>query len=79
MRTEDWHKDFEGMLSTVVVDVRADETVAVSDQFVDELGLSRVDGVDTTDALRGRFSWVFPYDIVAAALEQDGWQHASTS
>lgn len=79
MRAEDWHKYFDDMISTVVVDVRDDETVAVSDQFVDELGLSRVDGVDTTDALRGRFAWVFPYDIVAVALEQDGWQHASTS
>lgn len=79
MWTEDWTKEIDGMWSTVVVEVFPAGRVNVSDEMVDELGLDRLDGVDTPSPLRSTFVWNFPYETVAAALEKNGWQRASSS
>lgn len=87
IRTEEWTKDMEGMISTVVFQVYAGDQVysavavgarvRVQPEVAKELDLKEGrEGVDSIGEIF--FEW-HPYTAVAAALVRDGWKHASTS
>lgn len=75
-RYEDWTKDDNGMVTTVVVEVRDGDVVHVADELLPEFELDPAKGVATTNTFRERFVYEFPYDVVAGQLRATGWSKA---
>lgn len=85
-RTEEWTMDFEGMTSTLVVEVHdgekvhpavigdqaAREYVKVSPDVEKEFGLP--EGTEDVDPYAERFFAWHPHAVVAEHLTKTGWQ-----
>lgn len=70
LRTEEWTKDFDGMLSTCVVDVHDGEVVRVSDALVKEFEIPSAEAV--ARYVDQEYT-TFPYKVVSMRLEDAGW------
>lgn len=85
IRTEEWTKDYEGMITTVVVGVYDGEQVhpavvgdhvRVAPDIAQEFGLP--EGVEDADGFQQKFFRWHPYSDVAGVLTEAGWTRAST-
>lgn len=70
---EPWTKDTEGMVTTVVVLVKDDDTVDIEDHFFKEFGFEPERGTPTVDSHQERLVTAFPVEYVRERLEAEGW------
>jgi hypothetical protein len=70
LRTEEWTKDIEGMISTCMVDVHDGEVVRVTDAYAQEFEIPTNEAVARyVDREYGEY----PYVVVSTRLEDAGW------
>lgn len=73
MKTEEWTKDFHGMINTAVMDVRDGNVVHVTDELMDEFDIPKEHEV-VQGGVNPRFVWEVPYDTMVERLRADGWE-----
>ena len=81
IREEQWTTNLggvNGMVSTVLVEVRDGDKVWVADSLLAEFDLDTTSGELIPDSLREVEVWSFPYHVVSTALRQKGWARAVT-